>query len=80
MMTPEEYKWVHVEGVGTLLCGLPRRLIDWNRGHIWCEEDGRHNIFILEKRVEVKYYLCPVCYTDEDIEIATIHLIGDIGK
>jgi len=27
-----------------------------------------------------KYYLCPVCYTDEDIEIATIHLIGSMGQ
>jgi len=79
-MNRDEYKWVHVEGIGTLLCGLPRRLIAWNHGHIFCEERERHDIFIHEKHAECKYYLCPVCYTDEDIEIATIHLIGSMGQ
>lgn len=79
----DEHKWVHV-GTGTnpLLCGVPERLINWNYGHIWCDNKDMHNFLIYEKhrKDHVKYYPCPVCYTDEDVEIATIHLIGSIGQ
>lgn len=77
-----EYKWVHVDRIGTSICSIPYRLLSWDSGHLWCEERDKHDILIHEKqrRDHVRYYLCPVCYTDEDVEIATIHLIGDIGK